>query len=101
MDNELSDFLDNILAGKYDNYTDLIERTVSQRKDSLSSRFVKNLNTGDTVTLANVRPKYLIGLEATIISVLGDKVSVRIQDSPKASRFRNSVVTIKKEMISI
>jgi archaellum component FlaF (FlaF/FlaG flagellin family) len=98
---DISNFLDNILSGMYDDSLDLIERTISQRKDSLTSRMVNTLNSGDVVTLANVRPKYLIGLDATVISVMGDKVSVRIQDSPKASRFRNSVVTIKKEMIQL
>jgi protein involved in polysaccharide export with SLBB domain len=98
---DLSNFLDNILAGMYDDSLSLIEKTISQRKDSLSSRMVNTLNSGDVVTLANVRPKYLVGLDATVVSVMGDKVSVRIQDSPKANRFRNSVVTIKKDMISI
>lgn len=98
---DLSNFLDNILAGMYDDSLSLIERTISQRKDSLTSRMVNTLNAGDVVTLTSLRPKYLVGLDATVVSVMGDKVSVRIQDSPKANRFRNSVVTIKKDMILI
>lgn len=98
---DLSNFLDNILAGMYDDSLSLIEKTISQRKDSLTSRMVNTLNSGDVVTLANVRPKYLVGLDATVVSVMGDKVSVRIEDSLKANRFRNSVVTIKKDMIKL
>lgn len=96
--NLVSNVADDILSGVYDDYMDLIESALNQRKDTVAARLVRTLNPGDVITLANLRPKYLVGLTATVIAA-GNVVEARVEDTYAAGRFRNSVVTIKKEMI--
>ena len=106
MDNEnkvddISKFLDMILSGDYDDHLFIINETVSTRKSSLATRVVSKLSTGDIVQLSNIKPKYLSGLKAEVLSTSNGKITAKIEDTYIASRYRNRIVTISKEMIKL
>lgn len=77
-----------IHSGMHDNSLDLIAEAIKFRLQMLAERQIATLNKGDTVRFnSTVRPKYLVGVEATVINVNKTTVTVDIPSRTTGDRF--------------
>lgn len=80
-----------IQDGACDEHFDLVYGAIKERKSILASRNVVGVRTGDTVTFSNsIRPKYLIGMTATVVKRNPKSVVVTCPDDPAYGRFQNA-----------
>lgn len=60
----------DIAAGKYDETLDAIEQAVRARQEQLAMQRLYSLTPGSTVRFnSNTKPKYLRGIEATVVDI--------------------------------
>lgn len=88
----MSTYIDDILNGECDGkLLDQLEDAIRERRASLANRRRFKLAKGDTVTFSDViRPKYLVGLKATVEKVNPKSVVVSCPDDASYGRFRNA-----------
>lgn len=91
---DFMDVLDTILVAD-ETQLNQIQQAVKQRKEIVLGRMVLGLNKGDKVRFnGKIRPKYLVGLEATVEKVNQKSVGVRLVEDDKAAarRFGHGVI---------
>lgn len=75
----LTDFLRDIMTGKYDNHLSLISQVIGNRRNELANRMKTMLLPGDRVKLTDtVRPNYLQGAKGTVVRHLNSRILVRL-----------------------
>ena len=80
-------FVEAILDGDTDSFLGAISAAIKERKESLNNRKILFINIGDTVRFnKSTRPKYLQGLEATVVKVNQKSVVVKIKDADGRAR---------------
>lgn len=87
---QLQWLLASIETGSHDDALDAIVSAVERRRSVLSRRLARSLRPGDTVRFATVKPKYLIGLTATVNKTTATHVWVSCPDTPKYRRYAGS-----------
>jgi hypothetical protein len=81
----------SIINGEADNDLDAIIQAVRTRRQSLASLNVSSLHVGDTVHFsAEIRPRYLIGLPATVVKINPKSITVNCPDDADYGRFQGS-----------
>ncbi len=90
----LHDILTTIANGQLDNHLDTLQHAIKARRDYLAASTAAILKPGDTVTIQNTRPKYLIGQHATVEKLNHSTVSVRFNDPMAARRFGSGTVRV-------
>lgn len=87
----MSKVTDAVLDGRLDGQLTELQRAIKLRKTQLLQRKLLSLRPGGTVTFSeSARPKYLIGLTATVIRTNRSSVTVRMPNDPKYGKFANS-----------
>jgi hypothetical protein len=91
---DFMDVLDTILVAD-ETQLNQIQQAVKQRKEIVMSRVISSLTKGDKVRFNDkIRPKYLVGLEATVEKINQKTVGVKVIDNDKtaARKFGYGVV---------
>ena len=78
-----TNFVADIFEGKHDDDFTIIKRAITQREEYLAQAVGSSLRPGDTVTLKDLRPKYLNGLTAEIVRVNRTRAVVRFDETSK------------------
>lgn len=77
-----------IALGEHDHELDMIMQAASARRKDIAAAKRFELKRGDTVKFSDhIRPRYLIGLEATVAKVNQKSVVVDCPDDPAYGRF--------------
>ena len=88
--NQSNPILLAIINGEADDSLDAIRSAIAARRQSLASINVAALHAGDTVRFSNaIRPKYLVGLPATVVKLNRESVVVNCPNDPAYGRFTN------------
>ena len=83
----------DITAGVHDDALDDLALAVKQRRDALAQEVKRTLKVGDVVRFADsVRPTYLAGTRATVVSLRPKKVVVLPVAGTYTGRFRGEIV---------
>lgn len=78
----------DIIAGAHDGDLDSLREAIRDREKALASAKRFSVKTGDTVRFADsIRPKYLVGLPATVTKVNRESVLVDCPDDDAYGRF--------------
>jgi hypothetical protein len=90
--------LTNILEGKYDADLERIVEAVQQRRRHIGMINLATFQPGDRVKFkdAGVRPTYLQGVEATVITKRNTRLTVRL-DQP-VGRFRSNIIAFPQSL---
>lgn len=81
----------SIINGDADKDLDAIISAIKARKQALSSINVASTRPGDTIHFSDqIRPKYLVGLPATVVKLNRESVVITCPDTSNYGRFRNS-----------
>ena len=68
-----------------------IEATVRDRKQALARQAALSIKIGDTINFANnIRPAYLRGLDAVVVGLNRESVSVKMPNDPRYGKFSGS-----------
>jgi len=81
--------LEQIAIGNYDEQLNLIKEACSVRIKQLAVAAGHQLKAGDIVRITNTRPRYLVGLEATVTKVKQTWVEITLHDT--VGKFRAGV----------
>jgi hypothetical protein len=81
MEPTLGDYLEAISSGKADGILDQLSYSISSRRKVIALTAGHQLRPGDRVVFTGGRPRYLIGVEATVKQVKQSYVLVTL-DSP-------------------
>lgn len=85
------EMLDAIFSGQCDDDLDEVIAFAKNRKNFLQGNLRFTLNPGDEVKFSDsIRPKYLIGLPATVAKTNRTTVSVDCPDDPAYGRYQGS-----------
>lgn len=83
--------IDTIIGGGHDDSLDSLSDAIKQRRQIVAARTASSLRSGDTVAFSDlIRPKYLVGLTATVVKVNRQSVVVNCPDDASYGRFRNA-----------
>lgn len=94
------DIVSAIISGDLDDDFDTIKQAIKMRGEHLAQARRLSLKPGDTVVFTNLRPKYLIGLEAEVVKINPKKVVLKCPDKPEYGRFAGSSnVSCQPDMI--
>ncbi len=91
--------LNEISNGEFDSMLDTIITSAQHRKKAVAINNVGLLSQGDEIKIRDCRPKYLVGQRATVVTVRGDKVEVRMGYMPGRPRFSEAVIAVPATMI--
>ena len=86
---DISELTTNIRSGRYDIEMELLKSAVIYRSKELREHTAAQHKVGDRVRLVNIRPKYMVGKTATIVSIGRVRASIKL-DEPEA-RFHGLV----------
>jgi hypothetical protein len=87
----IDDILDGIFEGEYDDSLDQITDAVQERRRANARKTTRRLNPGDEVRFSGeIRPKYLIGMTATVVKINRQSVVVSCPNDPAYGRFSGS-----------
>jgi len=76
-----------IIDGDADTFLDSIAGAIKKRREAINSKKMFMLSPGDTVMFnSQTRPKYLQGLEATVVRCNQKRVVVKIKDADSRAR---------------
>lgn len=76
IENEVREFANNLIGGKYDEHLDYLTNRLAYRRKALSSEKLYSLQIGDRVRFVNCNPKYLNGSVGTVRKINRTKIVV-------------------------
>lgn len=91
--NTTQEIVEAILTGEVDDGHEQIRSAIRHRADAMARILAAGLEPGDRVRLVRIKPKYLAGATATVVSrPEGERVELSIDDGEFVGRFNGEVV---------
>lgn len=86
-----SDIIRDIMKGDADDNLDGVLAAIRDRRQLAGRAAFHTLRAGDKVRLQNLRPKYLIGMTATVIRKNNTRIVVTLDEAPPGARFHGEI----------
>lgn len=89
-----------ILTGELDDHENTLINALKERRKIRGALKKSLINPGDTVVFTNGRPKYLVGLEAEVVSVKQTRAVIRFKDPRRARKYGFGTVRAPLESLT-
>lgn len=86
-----TEIIQAVLRGDADDNLDGIADATRERRKTVAHASFFTYKPGDRVRLVNLRPKYLVGLEATVVRRNKSRIVVTLDNPPPGGRFSGEV----------